>query len=146
MVIIKVKKVNSKDLIDIPKFAYATDACADVQANTKAIIKPGEFKIVSTGLKFEIPKGWEIQIRSRSGLTAKFGIFVLNSPGTIDQQYRGECKIVLMNSGQKPYVINRGDRIAQLAVKKVYDVIFTEVDVINATDRGEKGFGSSGIK
>ena len=145
MVIIKVKKVNPKDLIEIPKFTYATDACADVQANIETKIEPGEIKMVSTGLKFEIPKGWEIQIRTRSGLAAKYGITVLNSPGTIDQQFRGECQIILMNFGNKSFTINIGDRIAQIAVKKVYDVKFTEVDLINTTDRGEKGFGSSGI-
>jgi len=146
MVTIKIKKINPYDSIDIPNFAYTTDACADVQANKDTTLEAGEFKMISTGLKFEIPIGWEIQVRPRSGLAAKYGITVLNSPGTIDASYRGECQIILMNFGEKPFRINIGDRIAQLAVKKVYDVEFKEVNVIDETERGEGGFGSTGIK
>lgn len=145
MVTIKVKKINPIDPISIPKFAYPTDACADVQANLEILLEPGEFKMIPTGLKFEIPIGWEIQVRPRSGLAVKYGITVLNSPGTIDASYRGECRVILINMGKKPFQINVGDRIAQLAVKKVYDIEFTEVDIIDETKRGEGGFGSTGI-
>jgi len=145
MITIKVKKINPQDSIEIPKFTYSTDACADIQANINTTIEPGEIKLIPTGLKFEIPEGWEIQVRPRSGLAVKHGISVLNSPGTIDQQFRGECKIILVNHGINPFKINIGDRIAQLAIKKVYSVEFKEVVTINETDRGEKGFGSSGV-
>lgn len=145
MVIIKVKKIDPKSSIEIPEFAYETDACADVQANINTILGPGEFKMIPTGLKFEIPEGWEIQVRPRSGLAAKYGITVLNSPGSIDQQFRGECQIILINLGKKSFKINIGDRIAQLAVKKVYEVEFEEVREIDKTERGDKGFGSTGI-
>ena len=145
MITINVKKINPNDSVEIPKFTYPTDACADVQSNIDTIIETGEIKLIPTGLKFEIPEGWEIQVRPRSGLAIKHGITVLNSPGTIDQQFRGECKIILANFGKDPFKINIGDRIAQLAVKKVFPVEFKEVDSINDTERGEKGFGSSGI-
>ncbi|MHA2363345.1 MAG: dUTP diphosphatase [Candidatus Hodarchaeales archaeon] len=145
MVILKVKKINPKDPVDIPKFAYDTDACADIQSNVNTTLNPSEFKLISTGLKFQIEQGWEVQIRPRSGLAAKFGVTVLNTPGTIDAGYRGEIKIIMINHGKEPFHIKVGERIAQIAIREVSKVKFIEVDKINETDRNEGGFGSTGI-
>ncbi|MDP1994010.1 MAG: dUTP diphosphatase, partial [Ignavibacteria bacterium] len=108
------------------------------------IIPKGKISLVPTNFSVEIPEGYEIQVRPRSGLAIKHGITVLNSPGTIDSDYRGEVKIILINLGEEDYKISRGERIAQLVVSKVYQAKFSETDNLNDSHRGEGGFGHSG--
>ncbi|MHC2995715.1 MAG: dUTP diphosphatase [Candidatus Atribacteria bacterium] len=145
---IKVEKVKGcKDLplpISISKFSSGVDLLS--AENSKIILKPGKIILVSTGIKIMIPKGYEGQIRPRSGLALKYGITVLNTPGTIDSDYRGIVKVILINLGEKEFVIQRGDRIAQLVIQKVFFPDFKLVPTLNKTKRGEGGFGHSGIK
>ncbi len=109
-------------------------------------IKGGEFSLISSNLQAEIPEGFEIQVRPRSGLAAKSGIGILNSPGTIDSDYRGEIKIILFNFSKNDFLVKRGERIAQLVLSKTYKAELLEVNEINSTDRGEGGFGHTGKK
>ena len=108
-------------------------------------IPPGQWRRIPTGIALEMPEGVEAQIRPRSGLALKHGITLLNSPGTIDADYRGEMGIILINLGTEPFVVRRGDRVAQLVFGRVLDVRFKEVDVINPTLRGDGVFGTSGL-
>jgi len=110
------------------------------------IIEKGKFGLVPTNIRVEIPAGYEIQVRPRSGLAAKSGIGVLNSPGTVDSDYRGEIKVILFNFGQENFVINRGDRIAQMVVTKVYRADMRETFQLNDSNRGDGGFGHTGTK
>jgi dUTP pyrophosphatase len=113
---------------------------------TDVVLEPAGRALVPTGFCFEIPQGYEVQVRSRSGLAVKHGVFVLNSPGTIDSDYRGEVKVILANTGSAPFAIKRGDRIAQLVVAPVANnVDFAESESISATKRGAGGFGHTGI-
>ena len=129
--------------------SYKTDgaAGADVCAflTEPVTIAPGSFAMIPTGLFFEIPQGYEIQVRPRSGLAAKNGITVLNTPGTIDSDYRGELKIILINLGSSAFVVNNGERIAQIIVSPVTVADFKLTDSLSDTVRGEKGFGSTGV-
>lgn len=109
------------------------------------IIGPGERLAVSTGLMFEIPRGWEMQIRSRSGLALKNGIYVLNSPATIDSDYRGEVKVILANFSDTSFKIKNGDRIAQAVFAPVTQAMLVPVNFLSETERGDGGFGSSGV-
>ena len=109
-------------------------------------LEPFERKLISTGLKLAIPQGYEGQVRPRSGLALKHGITTLNSPGTIDSDYRGEVKVLLINLGSAPVVINSGDRIAQLVIAPVVQAELEEVDELDDTSRGEGGFGHTGVK
>jgi len=109
------------------------------------VLQPGQVTMVPTGLAFSVPSGFECQVRSRSGLAAKHGIFALNSPGTIDSDYRGEVKVILANFSQAPYTIERGTRIAQLVVARHERVEWDEVESLEGTVRGEGGFGSTGV-
>jgi dUTP pyrophosphatase len=120
----------------------------DVMAAESVLLKPGQRRAIGTGLSFKIPEGYEIQVRPRSGLALKHGITVLNTPGTIDEDYRGEVKIILYNSDQNDYTVKRGDRIAQLVLAKRTPItIFEKVDEVNVaeTTRQDNGFGSSGF-
>lgn len=130
----------------LPLPAYATDGAAgmDVVAAEAATIPPGARAPIATGFAIAIPAGFEVQVRPRSGLALKHGITCLNTPGTIDSDYRGEVKIVLINLGEEPFVIARGDRIAQLVPAPVQRAILDEVDTLDKTDRGTGGFGSTG--
>ena len=145
---IKVKRIDDK-FLDIPLPAYATEDSSglDVRAalDEPFTLKKGEISMVPTNLSVEIPKGYEIQVRPRSGLAAKHGIGVLNSPGTIDADYRGEIKVILFNFGKDNFIINRGERIAQLVIAKHERVTWQEVDVLSETERGSGGFGSTGV-
>ncbi len=146
-ILVKFKKLN-KEFNDIPVPSYSTEHSAgmDVRAaiENEMILKPGEIVLVPTNLSVEIPAGYEIQVRPRSGLAIKHGIGVLNSPGTIDSDYRGEVKIILFNFGKEVFVIKRGERIAQLVLSKVYQAELTEVEKLNETVRGSGGFGHTG--
>jgi dUTP pyrophosphatase len=109
-----------------------------------AVVKAGEIAIIPTGIAISLPEGYEAQIRPRSGLAAKFGITVLNTPGTIDADYRGEIKVILINHSSSDFVIERGMRIAQMVVARYEHIILEEVQSLEETFRGEKGFGSTG--
>lgn len=108
-------------------------------------IAPGEIVLVPTGLAIALPMGFECQVRSRSGLALKYGIFALNSPGTIDSDYRGEIRIILANFGREPFVVSRGDRIAQLVVARYEKIEWELVNSLPITNRGSGGFGSTGL-
>jgi len=140
-----VKKLDQNSPITIPKFAFETDACADLESNAEVVIPPGEFRLVPTGLAFQIPVGYEMQVRPRSGLAAKYGVSILNSPGTVDSDYRGEVRIIIINLGREEFVVKQGDRIAQVAIRPVPKVNFVLVEELDSTIRGEKGFGSTGV-
>lgn len=130
----------------LPVKAHPSDAGYDLASCEHVTILPKQWKIVDTGLKFEIPEGHEVQIRPRSGLAAKKGVTVLNTPGTIDQNYRNNIKIILINHGEYPFEIAPGDRIAQAVLAPVVQSEIVEVTTeLSKTDRGTNGFGSTGI-
>mgnify|MGYP001406589427 FL=1 len=146
MVKILIKK-TSKEVIT-PK--YKTDGSSGVDLSAfldkEVVIKPNRLDLIPTGLQVAIPEDFEIQIRPRSGLAAKESIGVLNSPGTIDSDYRGELKIILFNHSNKDFIINNGDRIAQMVLVPILKMEFEEVDSLPNTVRGQGGFGSTGKK
>ena len=144
---ITVKCVASKGAI-IPEYKTAGAAGADLCAllDSPLTIPAGRSAMVPTGLFFEIPEGYEVQVRPRSGLAAKNGVTVLNTPGTIDSDYRGEIKVILINLGQTDFTVNSGDRIAQMIIAPVIQASFTITDSLSETERGAGGFGSTGIK
>jgi dUTP pyrophosphatase len=146
---IKVKRL-SENFSDVPLPFYATSGSAgmDVRAALieDIIIEPGKVEVIPTNISFEIPLGYEIQVRPRSGLAANHSIGVLNSPGTIDSDYRGEVKIILMNFGKENFKISKGDRVAQLIVSQVFTAKVVEVKDLNSSSRGEGGFGHTGKK
>ena len=148
LLIIHVMKVKIVNKSAFPTPAYATEKSAgmDLKANIEEPITlaPLERAMVPTGLFIALPDGTEAQVRPRSGLAAKHGLTVLNSPGTIDADYRGEIKVILVNLSNQAFVINPGERIAQLVVAKYEQVAWDEVDVLDETERGEGGFGSTG--
>ncbi len=133
---------------DLPLPAYQTDEAAgmDLYAAIDAplTLDPGDKTMVATGLAIALPSGYEAQVRPRSGLAAKHGVTVLNSPGTIDADYRGEVKVILINHGREPFVITRGERIAQMLVAPVTRAVLDVVDELPETVRGAGGFGSTG--
>ena len=146
MVKILIKKTNKE--VTTPK--YKTDGSSGVDLSAflekKVVIKPNSSKLIPTGLQVAIPEELEIQIRPKSGLAAKESIGVLNSPGTIDSDYRGELKIILFNHSNKDFIINNGDRIAQMVLVPILKMEFEEVDSLPDTVRGQGGFGSTGKK
>jgi len=144
---IKIEKVEGCEDLPFPisasKFSSGVDLLCAEAADT--VLKPGKRKLISTGIKIMIPEGYEGQIRPRSGLSLKHGITVLNTPGTIDSDYRGIVKVILINLGEEDFKIQRGDRIAQLVIQKIFFPNFKIVESLNKTKRGEGGFGHSGI-
>lgn len=134
-----------KDEAIIPKYQTKGSAGFDIATLDEGVLGVGEIAILSTGLAFEIPEGFEMQIRSRSGLAFKHGISVLHGLGTIDADYRGEVKIILINHGSEPYTIRKGDRVAQGVINEIKQLHPTETDELSSTDRGENGFGSTGV-
>ena len=145
---IKIEKIEGCEDLPVPLSASKYSSGVDLfSAEEHEIsIKPNEIKLISTGIKINIPDGYEGQVRPRSGLAVKHGITVLNSPGTIDSDYRGIVKVILINLGGKEFSIQRGDRIAQLVIQKIYFPNFKVVQSLNNTKRGEGGFGHSGVK
>ena len=140
---LKFKKLHPDAVI--PTYATEGSAGMDVYSVENVTIEPGKTVLVSTGLAADIPDGFELQVRPRSGLAAKHGITVLNSPGTIDSDYTGEIKVILHNTQDKPYEVHKGDRIAQLVIGIVIHLPIKEVDEITKeTERGSGGFGSTG--
>lgn len=132
----------------LPAYATLLSAGMDLRANlpSSIVLQPGERTIVPTGLFIALPPGFEAQVRPRSGLAAKHGITVLNAPGTVDADYRGEIGVILINLGQEPFVVENGERIAQLVVARHETVEWTLVDSLDTTDRGNGGFGHSGTR
>jgi len=144
---IKIQRIdNNFNDIPIPEYATEGSSGLDLRAavESEQIISAGSVAMVSTNLRVEIPNGYEIQIRPRSGLAAKHSIGVLNSPGTIDSDYRGEIKIILFNFGKDDFVIQRGDRIAQMVISKVIKMNLITSDNLSKTSRGSGGFGHTG--
>jgi len=145
---IKIEKVEGCEDLSLPISASKFSSGVDLLSAeaTDIVLKPGKVKLISTGIKIMIPEGYEGQIRPRSGLALKHGITVLNTPGTIDSDYRGVVKVILINLGEKDFKIQRGDRIAQLVIQKIFFPNFKIVDTLDKTKRGEGGFGHSGIR
>ncbi len=139
-------KVVNKSKHNLPEYATEHAAGMDVRANLESsvLIKPLERKLIKTGMFFEIPVGFEAQVRPRSGLALKSGITVLNSPGTIDADYRGEIGVILVNLSNEDFVIEDGERIAQIVFARHEVINFTQVEILNNTDRGSGGFGHTG--
>jgi dUTP pyrophosphatase len=132
----------------LPTYATEGASGADVRAHIQQplVIAPGQISIVPTGIKVAIPRGYEIQVRPRSGLAAKHGVTVLNTPGTVDADYRGEIKVILINCGAEPFTVTPGMRIAQLVFAPVVQAEFIRQEELTATTRGEGGFGHTGTK
>ncbi len=148
MSLIQFKKLpHAKDL-PLPGYETGSAAGMDIRAALEVPItlKPGERILIPTGLQMALPEGYEAQIRPRSGLAIKNGITMLNSPGTIDADYRGEVKVIAINHGQNDFVVNHGDRIAQMVIAPVVQLPIKEVSELDETERGEGGFGSTGIQ
>lgn len=137
---------NERDL-HLPGYETEGSVGMDVEAavQTSLTIQPGERVLVPTGLRVALPSGYELQVRPRSGLAVQYGVTVLNSPGTIDADYRGEVKIALINLGQHPYAINRGDRIAQLVLAPVVRAVWVKTAALDITERNAGGFGHTGV-
>lgn len=142
MIYVKIKSTSGV----IPQYLTDGSAGCDIVSTEKHVLQPGERHLFSTGIYLEVPHGYECQIRPRSGLAFNYGVTVLNAPGTIDSDYRGEVKVLLINHGQESVEILPGFRIAQLVFAKVQQASFVKEQVLNNTDRGAGGFGSTGIK
>ena len=140
--------VQNQSNFDLPTYATKASSGVDLKAvvDSPVTLEPLERRIIHTGLKIALPEGYEAQIRPRSGLAAKFGITVLNSPGTIDADYRGEIGVILVNLSNTSFTIQPGDRIAQLVVAKFEQIDWLPMDELSDTNRGEGGFGSTGKK
>ena len=136
-------KVVNKSNHRLPEYQTAGAAGMDLKADISepVVLKPGEVQVIPTGLYMAIPEGYEIQVRSRSGLAAKYGIFCLNSPGTLDADWRGNTGVILANLGKNNFVVNPGDRIAQAVLNKIEKIEWEEVSELDTTERGEGGFG-----
>ena len=142
--IVQVRRLPHGHGLDLPAYATPGAAGMDVAAAENVTLQPGSRHAVATGFAMAVPGGYEIQVRPRSGLALKYGISVPNTPGTIDSDYRGEIKVILINHGGEPFAIARGDRIAQLVVAPVSIARFEEVETLDETSRGSGGFGSTG--
>jgi len=139
---LKVKKIS--ETAKLPEYAHPGDAGMDVFSNEEKLIRSGESALIKTGIKIELPANTEAQVRPRSGLALKEGITVLNTPGTIDEGYRGEVGVILINHSKKDFLITAGMKIAQMVISPVYQAEVIEVDELSDTHRGEGGFGSTG--
>ena len=141
---VEVKRLSHGEGLNLPVYATEGSAGMDVVSAEDVTLAPGARYPVATGLALAIPQGYEIQVRPRSGLALKHGITVPNTPGTIDSDYRGELKVILINHGAEDFVIARGDRVAQLVLAPVVQAAWQEVEELDATQRGAGGFGSTG--
>lgn len=148
MLEIKVKWLKEQLPVKLPQKASEGSSGYDLCAalDEPLLLQPGERKLVPTGLALELPHGYEVQVRPRSGLALKHGITVLNAPGTIDADYRGEIGVILINLGQEPFRIHPGDRIAQMVISRTEEVMWKVVEELTETERGEGGFGHSGLR
>lgn len=141
---LKIKKTCKEAII--PNYAHAGDAGLDLYAAKELVLKPGERGLVNTGIQIELPQNTEAQIRPRSGLALKHGITTLNSPGTIDEGYRGEIGVILINHGNEIFRVEVGMKIAQMVIKPVFKVNIIEASELSESERNERGFGSSGLR
>ena len=146
-IVIKIKRLESSTDLPLPDYETEGSSGMDIRASVRepVLMEPGEIKLIPTGMAVSIPPGYEGQIRPRSGLALKHGVGLINSPGTIDSDYRGEIAIIMINWGEKSFTIRRGDRIAQMIISKVHRADLVEVDDLDSTKRGDGGFGHSGI-
>lgn len=146
--LVRFRRLPHGEGLALPTYETAGAAGCDLRAavpeNEPLVLKPGASALAPTGLQMALPEGWEAQVRPRSGLAAKFGVTVLNSPGTIDADYRGEVKVILINHGTDDFTIRRGERIAQMVIAPVFQARFEEAGALDETARGEGGFGSTG--
>ena len=142
---IRVKRLDHGAGLPMPAYATSGAAGMDISAAESLTLRAGKRHAVATGFAFAIPDGYEVQVRPRSGLALKHGITCLNTPGTIDSDYRGEVKVILANLGDEDFVINTGDRFAQLVVAPVTQGIMVEAEALDDTERGTGGFGSTGV-
>jgi dUTP pyrophosphatase len=138
---INIKRLDKT--LPLPRYQTTDSSGLDLYASEDCILAPGDFKTISTGIILEIPSGYEGEVRARSGLASKFGIGVLNSPGTIDSDYRGEIKVILFNFGKENFEVKKGNRIAQLIISKIEKVNLKEVKELTPTERENGGFGST---
>lgn len=146
--LVRLRRLPHGEGLALPAYETAGAAGCDLRAaladGEELVLRPGERAMVPTGLAMALPQGFEAQVRARSGLAAKFGVGVVNAPGTIDADYRGEVKVILINHGTDEFVIRRGERIAQMVVSPVTQAQFEETESLDETTRGEGGFGSTG--
>ncbi len=140
---VRIKKLNQDAII--PKYAHKGDAGLDLYSVEEKVLAAGEYALISTGIAISIPQGYEAQVRPKSGLSANFGISVLNTPGTVDSNYRGEIMVILINFSRQSYKIEKGKKIAQMVFNKVEEAVFEEVSELDDTSRGAGGFGSTGL-
>ncbi|MGE5415337.1 MAG: dUTP diphosphatase [Acidobacteriota bacterium] len=143
---VRIERMEHSTGLALPEYMTEGAAGVDLYAANEELVNiaPGKVALIPTGLKIEIPQGFEAQVRPRSGLALKHGITVLNTPGTIDSDYRGEVKVIVINLGDKEYIVQRGERIAQMIFCRVERAIFTEVESLQETARGAGGFGHTG--
>ncbi|HQD51192.1 MAG TPA: dUTP diphosphatase [Defluviitaleaceae bacterium] len=141
-----IKKVENAQDLPLPTYMTEQSAGMDLYANVEedVVLKKGDIKLIPTGIAIQLPKGYEAQIRPRSGLAYKYGIGILNSPGTIDADYRGEIKIIMINFGSEDFIIKRGERIAQMVINKIESVEWVQVEELDSSERGSGGFGHTG--
>jgi dUTP pyrophosphatase len=148
MVQVRIKPLSHYDGLDLPRYETAGSAGMDLRAalpeGEPVTLNPGEWRLIPTGLAIALPEGYEAQIRPRSGLAAKHAITCVNTPGTIDSDYRGEMRVNLINHGQEPFTVQRGERIAQIIIAPVIQAVWEEVEALDETSRGAGGFGSTG--
>ena len=130
----------------MPSYAHEGDAGMDIYSAHDAVLKPGERKLIGTGIKIAVPVGYEAQIRPKSGLALKHGLSIVNTPGTVDSGYRGEVGVIIINLGQEDYIIKKNTKIAQMVINKVEHAEVEEVNVLDDTSRNEGGFGSTGLE
>lgn len=144
---VKIKVVNT-GCQPLPAYATSQSAGMDLRANIESplTLHPMERTLVPTGIRIELPEGYEAQVRPRSGLALKHGITVLNTPGTIDSDYRGELKVLLVNLSNDDFVVNAGERVAQMVIARHETATWEEVEVLDETERGEGGYGHTGVK
>jgi dUTP pyrophosphatase len=141
-------KIVNRSPFALPQYATVHSAGLDLRANTQQplVIKPLERTLVPTGLYIELPESYEAQVRPRSGLAAKHGISIVNTPGTIDPDYRGEIKVILVNLSDAPFTLEPGERIAQMVIARFEHISWNQVETLSETERGEGGFGHTGVK
>ncbi|HEX9944004.1 MAG TPA: dUTP diphosphatase [Thermoanaerobaculia bacterium] len=145
---VRIKRLPAARGLPLPSHASPGSAGFDLRAAIaeEVVLRPGERLLVPTGLVLEIPPGWEGQVRPRSGLALRHGIGLVNAPGTIDSDYRGEVAVILVNLGEAPFSLRRGDRVAQLVISRVESVEWEETESLNESGRGDSGFGSTGVE
>lgn len=147
-VAVKIRRVEEHNDLSLPEYESEGSSGMDIRAciAEPVQVKPGEIRLIPTGLSVSVPAGYELQLRPRSGLALHHGIGMINSPGTIDSDYRGEIGVVLINWGSEAFTVNRGDRIAQMVLSKVYRADLVEAGELDGTCRGKDGFGHTGVE